>query len=138
MPACCADAPCLHLHATSYPGRADQIRHVRRDLAKLLGDCPAADEIILCASELTANAVQHSSSRRPGGTFTLRVEVSRGDHVRIAVDDDGGSWAGTVSSPDCGRGLAIVAGLAADWGVAAQPGRARRTVWAWFDWPASS
>lgn len=137
MPACCADAPCLHLYTVSYPGRADQVRYVRRDLEKLLEDCPGADDIILCASELAANAARHSYSRRPGGTFTLHVEVSWGDHVRIAVEDNGGAWGETGSSPDCGRGLVIVAGLAAQWGIAAPRDRADRTVWALFEWPAS-
>ena len=137
MPACCADAPCLHRYTASYPGRADQVRYVRRDLEKLLEDCPAADDINACASELATNAVQHSRSRWPGGTFTVQVEVSRGNHVRIAVDDNGGHWGGTGSSPDCGRGLVIVAGLAAQWGIAASRDRAGRTVWALFEWPSS-
>ena len=60
---------------------------MRRDLEKLLEDCPVADEIVACASELATNAVQHSRSRRPGGTFTLHVEVSlpyRLGAVRVA------------------------------------------------------
>jgi serine/threonine-protein kinase RsbW len=137
MPDCCADERCLHLYATSYPGRTDQICHVRRDLEKLLEDCPVGDGVVLCASELATNAVQHSCSSRPGGTFTLHVEVSRGDHVRIAVDDGGGPWTEAGVSLDRGRGLVIVAGLAADWGTAARPDRAGRTVWALFGWPAS-
>lgn len=136
-PACCVDAPCLHRYTVSYPGHANQVRYVRLDLEKLLEDCPAADDIIACASELATNAVQHSRSRWPGGTFTLQVEVSRGSHVRIAVDDNGGSWGETGSSPDCGRGLVIVAALAAQWGITAPPDRAGRTVWALFDWPDS-
>ena len=69
--------------------------------------------------------------------LSAHVEVSRDDHVRIAVDDDGGPWGETGSSPDCGRGLVIVAGLAAQWGIAAPRDRAGRTVWALFEWPAS-
>jgi hypothetical protein len=53
----------------TYPGRADQIRLVRADLRTVLDDCPLADDVILCASELAANAVLLSRSRRPGGTF---------------------------------------------------------------------
>jgi len=80
--------------------------------------------------------VLHSRSGRPGGTFTLRIEVSRGDYVRIAIDDDGGPWAAVVSSLDRGRGLVIVAALTADWGNTTGP--VGPTVWALFDWPASS
>jgi serine/threonine-protein kinase RsbW len=132
MPACCADAPCVHLCAASYPGRVDQIRQVRRNLTDLLEDCPAADEIVLCASELAANAVQHSRSGCPGGVFTVHVEVSHGDRALIVVGDDGGPWAEASPGPDRGRGLAIVAALAADWGIVAGP--AGRAVWALFGW----
>jgi len=109
---------------------------MRRELAGVLDGCPSADEIVLCASELAANAVQHSRSGRPGGRFTLRVEVSRGNHVRIAVHDEGGPWAEARFSPDRGRGLVIVAALTADWGIMTGP--AGCTVWALFDWLASS
>ena len=44
-------------YASNYPGRADQVRHVRRALARHLAGCPAADEAILIASELAANAI---------------------------------------------------------------------------------
>jgi len=71
---CCAVAPCGHLHATSYPGRIGQIRLMRRELAGVLDGCPSADEIVLCASELAANAVQHSRSGGPaaGSPFASR------------------------------------------------------------------
>jgi anti-sigma regulatory factor (Ser/Thr protein kinase) len=107
---------------------------MRRDLTALIEGCPAADDIVLCASELAANAVTHSCSGRPGGTFALRVEIVWGGHVRIAVDDDGGPWIDGGSGVHCGRGLAIVTALAADWGIVT--GAAGRTVWALFGWRA--
>jgi hypothetical protein len=82
-----------------------------------------------CPAQLLGKAGRYVHSPRRG---------QPGDHVRIAVDDDGGPWAEAGSSLDCGRGLVIVAGLAADWGIAARPDRAGRTVWALFDWPASN
>jgi len=57
----------------------------------VLAGCPAADDVILCASELATNSVLHSCSGLPGGTFTLRVTISQG-FVRINVEDDGGPW----------------------------------------------
>jgi hypothetical protein len=36
----------------TYPGTADQIRVVRADLRALLDDCPMADDVLVCASEL--------------------------------------------------------------------------------------
>jgi anti-sigma regulatory factor (Ser/Thr protein kinase) len=59
--------------AKVYPGTTKHIRAVRSDVRALLADCPAADDVILCASELATNAVRHSRSSLPGGTFTMRV-----------------------------------------------------------------
>jgi serine/threonine-protein kinase RsbW len=129
-------APVRQIHAASYPGGLEQVRRMRRDLTALIEGCPAADDVVLCASELAANAVRHSCSGRPGGTFAVRVEVVWGDHVRIAVDDDGGPWIEGGSGLHCGRGLAIVTALAADWGIVT--GSAGRTVWALFGWRAGA
>ena len=48
---------------------------VRADLRALLHDCPRADNVVICASELAANAALNSHSRLPGGTFTVRAAV---------------------------------------------------------------
>lgn len=95
-----------------YPGAADQVRQVRDDLRRLLDGCPVAGDVILCASELASNAIQHSRSREPGGKFTIRCEISAGAHVRIQVEDDGGPWTSRALDPTCGRGLEIVRALA--------------------------
>lgn len=137
------------------PGRADQVRVARRWLAELVAGLPAADDIVLVASELAANAVRHSHSGRSSGSFTLRVTVGA-DLVRIEVADAGGQWGfrpdrgfrlgrgfrsgrgfrpgrvgpGQGGLPDqCqrGRGLAIVASLASDWGMDGDD--SGRTAW---------
>jgi anti-sigma regulatory factor (Ser/Thr protein kinase) len=90
------------------------------------------DEVILCLSELAANAVLHSGSRRPGGTFTVSIDSCPGAYVRIEVEDGGGPWLARVPDPGSGRGLDIVRALAADWGIATSP--TCRTVWARFNW----
>jgi anti-sigma regulatory factor (Ser/Thr protein kinase) len=119
--------------AATYPGSPEHVHQVRADARGLLAGCPAADEVILCLSELAANAVLHSDSRRPGGTFTVRIEGCPGAHIRIEVEDDGGPWLARAPDPGNGRGLDIIRVLAAEWGVAASP--AGRTVWARFNWP---
>ena len=43
----------------SYPGMKEQVREVRADLAAVVKDCPFADDLILLASEISANAVVH-------------------------------------------------------------------------------
>ena len=95
-----------------------------------------ADEIILCASELAANAVLHSNSRHPGGTFTVHAEISAGHHVRIEVADNGGPWTSDTTGSTGHHGLDIVRVLATDWGI--NSGHATRTIWAQFDWPGRS
>jgi anti-sigma regulatory factor (Ser/Thr protein kinase) len=76
----------------TYPGGTEHVRAVRADLRAVLQDCPRADDVILCASELAANAVMHSRSRLPGGTFTVRATVTPDLYARIEVLDNGGPW----------------------------------------------
>jgi len=121
--------------AATYPGRPEHVRQVRADARGLLAGYPAADEVILCLSELAANAVLHSDSRRPGATFTVRIESCPGAYIRIEVEDDGGPWLAPAHDPGSGRGLDIIRVLAAEWGVATSP--VGRTVWARFNWPSS-
>jgi serine/threonine-protein kinase RsbW len=95
-----------------------------------------ADEIILCTSELAANAALHSRSSLPGGTLTVRASIHPGRQVQIEVDDDGGPWfAGTRDSIGH-HGLDIVRALATDWGIDGD--HTTRTIWARFDWPGRS
>ena len=117
----------------TYPGAAEHIRAVRADLRPLLTDCPMADDVILCASELAANAALHSNSRLPGGTFTIRATISPRHHVRVEVQDHGGPWA-AASDPTGHHGLEIIRALATEWGI--EDDQTGRTIWASFDWPA--
>jgi anti-sigma regulatory factor (Ser/Thr protein kinase) len=123
----------LRTSAVTYPGSTEHISAVRAGLHQLLRHCPMADEVILCASELAANAVLHSRSRLPGGTFTVRARISAGDYARIEVEDGGGPWARGTSDTAGHHGLDIVRALAADWGI--DGGHTTRTIWATFDWP---
>ena len=116
-----------------YPGSAEHIRAVRADLRQLLRDCPVADEVILCASELAANAAIHSHSCLPSGTFSVCTTISPGHYARIEVEDSGGPWAPANSDPTRPHGLEIVRALASDWGI--KEGHTTRTIWARFDWP---
>ena len=75
----------LRTTEVTYPGGTEHIRAVRADLRAVLDDCSRADDVILCASELAANAAQHSRSRLPGGTFTVRAIISPDHYARIEV-----------------------------------------------------
>ena len=117
----------------TYPGGTEHIRAVRADLRAVLRDCPRVDDVILCASELAANAVLHSRSRLPGGTFTVRATVSPGLHARVEVEDNGGPWNQGMIDPTRHHGLDIVRAVADEWGI--EGDQTTRTIWARFDWP---
>jgi serine/threonine-protein kinase RsbW len=108
------DAP----YEQTFPAHPQHIHAARTFLAALLDSGPAADDAILCVSELASNAVLHSASHHPGGTFTIRAGFHDGQRLRVEVCDQGGPWsphAGDEHSPH-GRGLLIVSALADDWG----------------------
>jgi serine/threonine-protein kinase RsbW len=128
-------APAAHAPAltATYPGGTQHISAVRADLRIVLGDYPRADDAILCASELTANAAQHSRSRLPGGTFTVQAIISPGCCTRIEVKDNGGPWNQAMVDPARHHGLDIVRAVADEWGIDGD--HASRTIWARFDWP---
>ena len=127
-----ARAHALRISALTYPGSIEHVSTVRADLRALLPDCPAADDVILCASELAANAARHSHSRFPGGTFTVRAAVYSDCQVRIEVEDNGGHWITPPDDPNGHHGLDIVRALAKEWGVSGD--HTTRTIWARFDW----
>lgn len=120
----------------TYPGHPSQIAAVRARLRELLTACPIADEAILCASELAANAAIHSNSRLPGGTFTIRAALSPGQHVTIEVDDDGGTWTPLPADPWRDHGLDIINAIAAEWTIRGD--HHHRTITARINWPQTT
>jgi hypothetical protein len=62
--------------ARDFPGTPEQAGKARRFLAAVLGNRPAADDAILCLSELASNPCLHSRTRRPGGRFTVRAALN--------------------------------------------------------------
>ena len=119
----------------TYPGTIEHIWIVRADLRAALHECPLADDLILCASELAANAALHSRSRLPGGTFTVRAKISPGSYAWVEVEDDGGPMSPGIHDATGHHGLDIVRALATDWGISGD--HTVRTIWARFDWPDS-
>jgi anti-sigma regulatory factor (Ser/Thr protein kinase) len=119
-----------------FPARPEQVGQARKLLARALEGCPIADDAVLCLSELASNSVLHSSSRRPGGTFTVRAEIRHGGYVRVEVRDEGGPWDEDPPTDERPHGLAIVRDLAADSGI---DGNALTgwIAWARLDWPGA-
>ena len=100
----------------------------RRELLAVFVERQAADDAVLCLSELVTNATIHSHSRQPGGYFRVYVE-RHGSHVRVEVTDQGGPWAQSQPHDDQnGRGLLVVAQLARDFGRSGDE-HAGWTVW---------
>ncbi|MGA2829638.1 MAG: ATP-binding protein [Streptosporangiaceae bacterium] len=91
----------------SFPGRPDQISAVRALLADFLAGFPAADEAILLASELCTNAVTYSASGQPGGTFTVRAQLT-GTYLHAQVEDQGSTWDGSLEPADPPHGLYLL------------------------------
>jgi anti-sigma regulatory factor (Ser/Thr protein kinase) len=109
-----------------------QVAHARRFVGGVLTGLSAADDVVLCVSELASNAVLHSSSREPGGQFIVRVWTSVGGWIRAEVEDRGGPWAPDPNQDEeRGRGLLIVAKLATRWGIIGS--HAGRMAWLELD-----
>jgi len=123
----------LRTTEATYLGGTEHIRAVRAHLCAVLDGCPRADDVILCASELAANAAQHSRSRLPGGTFTVRAIISPDHYARIEVQDNGGLWNQGMIDPIRHHGLDIVRAVADEWGIDGD--NTTRTLWARFDCP---
>jgi serine/threonine-protein kinase RsbW len=103
------------------------VRQARRFLAQILGGCPLALDALACLSELAANSVLHSNSRRPGGRFTVRAIVRQAG-LRVEVEDGGGAWEQWQEQDDeRGRGFVIVNALATDWSITGSD--AGRIIW---------
>jgi hypothetical protein len=106
----------------TYPGTAASARQVRAAVRSLLGGCPVTDDVVLVVSELAANAIAHSDSGQCGGTFTVRLNHARGDHVRAEVQDLGSAWDGDLAA--CARrphGLYVITALSAACGTSRGP-----------------
>jgi anti-sigma regulatory factor (Ser/Thr protein kinase) len=124
-----------------FPGSAMYLSEVRRFTAKVLGDVPGVDDVVHVASELSANAIQHTASGEPGGTFTLHL-AAFSDRWQVRVDDQGAPTfpralsATELQNDEAGRGLAVVSELASTWGVLGD--QYSRAVWAEVVFPCAT
>ncbi|WP_369974577.1 ATP-binding protein [Nocardiopsis sp. FIRDI 009] len=114
--------------ARIYPGTLDRMSMIRADLrADLTGfDEELAERMTLCASEITANAIEHTRSGEPDGRVLRALFLPEPGVLRLVVVDDGAretepripsqrteeEW----MSAERGRGLLLVDTLARRWG----------------------
>ncbi|HET9143315.1 ATP-binding protein [Actinophytocola sp.] len=113
----------LSLRARQVPPTAELRRWIRTHLPGL-GDDVGYDLQLIC-TELIANAYEHGSM--PG---QVRIEVAGPNLIRVEVDDSSRRMPVTRRRTDSirGRGLQMVAQLAARWGV--RRTTTGKTVWA--------
>jgi anti-sigma regulatory factor (Ser/Thr protein kinase) len=114
------------------PSRASAVRRmVAERLSHLRLPAEQLDNAVLVTDELFANAVRHGSSDI-GDTVTVGIECTDHD-VRVTVADrspDLPRHRTADLAEESGRGLAIVAALADDWGIAPpDPGETGKRVW---------
>jgi anti-sigma regulatory factor (Ser/Thr protein kinase) len=147
----------VSLHATQHwPCDSRSIAEVRQFVAAQCRQWhldAVTDDLVLMASEMATNAVTHARS-----AFQVSMVLANGQ-VRLEVSDGGPElppipappWrTTTLTGPDAaqvdhvdfllggeldseamsGRGLTIVAALAASWGIAPQSLRPGKTIWA--------
>ena len=111
-------------------GHPRGVRVARRflnDIADAVGiDAATVDLAALAVSEIVTNAIIHV-----GGDVRNEASIVDGD-LRIAVTDHGSTspaLRALSDDGDSGRGLAIVAAVAGDWGVELLDDNAGKTVW---------
>jgi anti-sigma regulatory factor (Ser/Thr protein kinase) len=107
-------------------GRAERARAARRFVSEVLGPGhPCGDVAVLLVSEVFGNSVRHSGSGARGETVTVAVIAGDGV-VRVEVTDRAGEGTPELRpagrDAEGGRGLQLVAGLAARWGWRRQRG----------------
>jgi len=111
------------LGSLTIPGQPRHLRAARAFVADTLGpDCPCTESAVLLASELIANAMQHSNSRHDGQTITTNLVAIPGG-IRAEVIDAGGPTVPSLrptqfGQPDLaerGRGLQLIDMLADRW-----------------------
>ncbi|MER5649142.1 ATP-binding protein [Streptosporangium sp. NPDC002524] len=119
----------------TFPGRPCQVPEARRFVRFLLADSPFGQEAEQVVAELAANAVRHTASGRPYGTFVVEV-VRRPEVTRVTVYDSGQGPVPALAHPtllgESGRGLSLVTALASRVGCQGTQSHGH-AVWARFE-----
>lgn len=122
-----------------FPGETRSAGDARHRIADILPACDPLDALLLAVSELTANAIEHTRSGRPGGRLSVDLAWSAGT-ARVVVGDQGSAespWvarygADSARLTEYGRGLLLVDTVSERWGIVGD--ERRRWVWADVAW----
>jgi serine/threonine-protein kinase RsbW len=122
----------LVLGHLTLPGEPQHVRSARTFVAQVIGaHHRRADEALLLTSELVTNAVTHSRSRLPGGTFDV-VVAAKVAGLLICVTDDGSDSTrpalASTAGGEHGNGLLLTDSIADSWGCL----RCSRRIMVWF------
>jgi anti-sigma regulatory factor (Ser/Thr protein kinase) len=101
-------------------------------LMRLRWPSETVDNAVLATGELFANAIRHGSRPGAGYSITVSIECTQRE-LRVTVADRSSALPcprTAEKAEESGRGLAIVAALADDWGIAPpEPGTTGKKVW---------
>jgi len=129
-------------HASVFNSSAHSVAGARR-WARMVTGLPRSEAytLELVVSELVTNAIEHTATGSPGGSFTIGITFLDASRIRVAVTDSGPqldgepqypNWFGACPDDDHGRGLPLVKALSRRTGVLGEVG-GPLTVWAVID-----
>lgn len=107
----------------AFPWMAERAHDAREFVRFLLADSANVDDAVQVAAELIANALTHTRSGAPGGSYVLEVHRWRGG-MAVIVHDQGGPAEprlGNVRLAEHGYGLRTVKALTTWWGWRGTP-----------------
>ncbi|MEU6481411.1 ATP-binding protein [Streptomyces sp. NPDC047017] len=117
------------------PRHARSVGRARTLLREQAASWKIPDEVtetaVLLLSELMTNAYRHARTS-PGREIWARCVLEDGGRLRVTVTDANDTLPvprRAAPEDESGRGLALVAALAADWGAAPRPCGIGKTVW---------
>ena len=117
------------IQSATFPRQARSAPLARRFVIEVIGRPPAADDAILLASELVANALVHA---RDATAVTVTVAMTTA-LIRVDVHDDGRTgiphWREANTQAEDGRGFQIMNALAQRWGFT----REQDQTCCWFE-----
>jgi anti-sigma regulatory factor (Ser/Thr protein kinase) len=115
--------------SATFPRQDRSAPMARYFVTEVIGQHPAADDVVLLASELVTNTLIHA---RDATAVTVTVAITAA-FIRVEVHNDGRTgiphWRDAGSQSEDGRGFQIVNALAERWGFTREQDR----TCCWFE-----